>query len=234
MDTMPNATAIPRDDAGKLALLQHLAANLPNYVETLEISDADLERVRVGAAWFECILTAQDAAQDYSSALFALKRVLRDGPSSASVAFPSLPAAPRIPGLPPYADIFGFIGALITRIKKHRNYTAAIGQALRIIAAQSPGADPSTLQPVLSVDFQGGHPVLSWKTNGADALELEADHGEGAFRLMTIRTRPGYTDNTPLPAPGTAAVWKYRGIHLIRDERVGHWSQVLEVGVKGA
>lgn len=232
MDTMPNATAIPRDDAGKLALLQHLAATLPNYAEILEISADDLARLKAGAEWFDFILKTQDAAQDYSSALFALKRVLRDGPQSASVELPPL-AGFSIPAAPPFADIFGFLGALITRVKKHRNYTEAIGQALRIIAAQSPGVDSSTLQPILSVDFQGGHPVISWKGNGADALELEADHGEGTFRLMTIRMSSGYTDTTPLPAPGTAVVWKYRGIYLIRDERVGHWSQVLEVGVKG-
>jgi hypothetical protein len=233
MNTMPNASAIPRDDAGKLALLQHLAANLHGYVELLEISPADLAQIKAGAAWFECVLKAQDAAQDYSSALFALKRVLRDGPRSASVAFPSPPLPPALPEAPPFADIFGFVGALITRIKKHRKYTEAIGQALRIIAAQSPGVDPATLQPVLSVDFQGGHPVIAWKGNGADALELEADHGDGVFRLMTIRSRSGYQDNTPLPAPGTAVVWRYRGIFIINDERVGHWSQVLEVGVKG-
>lgn len=230
---MPNTSAIPRDDAGKLALLQHLAATLPNYAAALEISTDDLTLVKAGAGWFEYILNAQDAAQDYTSALFALKRVLRDGPKSAIVDPPPMPAIPSAPPLSPFADIFGFVGALITRIKKHKNYTEAIGQALRIIAAQSPGVDPSTLQSVLSVDFQGGHPVLSWKNNGADALELEADHGEGSFKLMNIRMSSGYRDSTPLPAPGTAAVWKYRGIYLIRDERVGHWSQVLEVGVKG-
>lgn len=230
---MPNNSAIPRDDAGKLALLQHLNTTLPNYAATLEISADDIAQVKAGAEWFEYILNAQDAAQDYTSALFALKRVLRDGPKGAAVEPPPLPARFSLPAAPPFADIFGFVGALITRIKKHKNYTEAIGQALRIIAASSPGADPSTLQPVLSVDFQGGHPVLSWKGNGTDALELEADHGEGSFSLLTIRMSSGYRDNAPLPAPGTAAVWKYRGIYLIRDERVGHWSQVLEVGVKG-
>ena len=39
---MPNATAIPRDDASKLALLQHLNAHLPNYALALEISADDL------------------------------------------------------------------------------------------------------------------------------------------------------------------------------------------------
>ncbi|MDD5037441.1 MAG: hypothetical protein PHE55_22165 [Methylococcaceae bacterium] len=175
----------------------------------------------------------QEAAQNYTDALFALKRVLRDGPKNAAVNLPPLPVLPASPASEPFADIFGFLGALISRIKKHKHYTEAIGQALNIIASQSPSLDPTTLQPVLSVDFQGGHPVLNWKSNGADALELEADHGVGSFSLLTIKMSPGFQDNTPLPSAGTAAIWKYRGICRIRDERVGHWSQVLEVVVKG-
>lgn len=35
---MPNTTAIPRDDASKLALLRHLDAHLPNYAAILEVT----------------------------------------------------------------------------------------------------------------------------------------------------------------------------------------------------
>lgn len=132
-----------------------------------------------------------------------------------------------------YANIFGFVGPLITRIKKHKNYTEAIGKALNIIATQGSDVDISTLQPVLSIDFQGGHPVLHWKSNSTDSLELEADHGTGNFSLLTIQHITSFQDNTELPASGTAVIWKYRAIYRIRDLQVGHWSQVLEVGVKG-
>ena len=230
---MPNATAIPRDDASKLALLQHLNAHLPNYAATLEISADDLSQLQKGLDGFDYILKAQDAAQNYTEALFALKRVLRDGPKNAPINLPPPPTLPPAPAAELYADIFGFLGALISRIKKHKNYTEAIGKALNIIPAHSPGIDPTTLQPLLTVDFQGGHPVLHWKNNSTDALELEADHGAGTFSLLTIQLSPGYQDNTPLPPAGTAALWKYRAIYRIRDQQVGHWSQVLEVGVKG-
>ncbi|MDD5037069.1 MAG: hypothetical protein PHE55_20270 [Methylococcaceae bacterium] len=229
---MPNATAIPRSDASKLALLQHLNANLPNYAATLEISADDLALLKTGTDWFEHTLKVQEAAQNYTDALFAFKRVLRDGPKSATLSLPSLMVLPAAPTSAPFADIFGFLGALIVRIKKQKYYTEAIGQALNIIASQSPGVDFSNLQPVLSVEFQAGHPVIHWKNMGADALELEADHGVGSFSLLTIKMTPGFQDNTPLPTTG-AAIWRYRGICHIRDERVGHWSQILEVVVKG-
>ena len=230
---MPNATAIPRDDASKLALLQHLNAHLPSYATILEISADDLAQLQTGSDVFDYILKVQDATKNYTDALFAVKRALRDGPKNANVKLPPSPTLPPAPATEPYADIFGFLGALISRIKKHKNYTEAIGKALNIISAHSPGIDLTTLQPLLTVDFQGGHPVLHWESNGADALELEADHGVGSFSLLTIQLSPGYQDNTPLPPAGTAALWKYRAIYRIRDQQVGHWSQVLEVGVKG-
>ena len=146
---------------------------------------------------------------------------------------PTAPALPTPPTSTPFSDIFGFVGPLITRIKKHSNYTEAIGKTLGIIAAIKPAIDTTTLQPLLSIDLQAGHPVISWKSNGTSALEIECDHGTGIFSLLTIRMSSGYQDNTALPAAGTAVIWKYRAIYHIRDKQVGHWSQVLEISVKG-
>ncbi|MEI6268323.1 MAG: hypothetical protein WCP01_05535 [Methylococcaceae bacterium] len=230
---MSTSSIIPRDDTSKLVLLQQLNAQLPNYASALDITESDLAQLKVGLDWFDYSLKAQDTTQNYSHALVALKNTLRDGPKSSAINLPAPPVFPIMPASEPYADIFGFLGALITRIKNHKNYTDAIGKALKIIATQSPGIDFASLQPALSVDFQGGHPVLHWKNNSTDAIELEADHGTGTFSLMTIQQTPGYQDNTPLPPSGTAVLWKYRAIYRIRDAQIGHWSQVLEVGVKG-
>ncbi|UOA07489.1 hypothetical protein [Methylobacter sp. S3L5C] len=101
------------------------------------------------------------------------------------------------PASVPYADIFGFLGALIVRIKRHKNYTEAIGKALHIIAPQSPGQDTATLQPILTYDFRGNHPVLYWKHNDTKALELEADHGTDTFSLLTIKISPSFEDKPP-------------------------------------
>ena len=230
---MSTSSIIPRDDTSKLVLLQQLNAQLPNYASALDITESDLAQLKVGLDWFDYSLKVQDTTQNYTHALVALKKTLRDGPKSTAINLPSPPVFPSPPTPEPYADIFGFLGALITRIKNHKNYTDAIGKALKIIATPSPGIDFASLQPALSVDFQGGHPVLHWKNNSTDTIEIEADHGTGTFSLLTIQQTPGYQDNTPLPTSGTAVLWKYRAIYRIRDAQIGHWSQVLEVGVKG-
>lgn len=67
-----------------------------------------------------------------------------------------------------------------------------------------------------------------------EALEIEVDRGNG-FTLFTIDSHPGHLDTAPLPtpAPGTTALWRYRGIYCLKDQRVGQWSVILEVAVKG-
>ncbi len=103
------------------------------------------------------------------------------------------------------------------RIKKHKNYTEAIGKALHIIRPQTPALDPALLQPELTYDFTAGHPVLYWRHNGTDALEIEADYGTGTYNLIAVRMSISFEDSTPLPLPGTVALWKYRAIYRIRD-----------------
>ena len=207
---MTTSTTIPRTDAGRRDLLQHLSVQLPNYATLLEISAADMDQVQSGSDWFDYSLKVEQAAQRYTDGNYAFKRVLRDGPKSAAIN----PPAPLV-------------------VIKQKNYTETIGKSLHIIPAQTPSPDPALLQPELTFDYNGGHPVLYWYHNGTDALVIEADYGTGAFGLVTIQMSTSFEDSSPLPLSGTVALWKYRAIYRIRDAQVGQWSKVLEVSVKG-
>ena len=231
---MPSATAIPRDDAGKLAFLQHLNTSLPGYAEILGVTAEELAKLASGTEWFGYILEVQHLASHFDDATVACKRILRDGPADSVLTIPALPIIPLQPVSPPFADIFGFVGLLIRRIKLQAKYTEAIGKALNIIPAHSPGVDPATVQPVLGVEFRGGHPYILCSLSGMDGFELEVDRGDGHFGLLTIDMTPNHLDDYPLPAPGATALWRYRAIYRLRDVRVGHWSQILQVSVIGA
>jgi len=230
---MTNSPTIPRTDAGRRDLLQHLSIQLPNYAAVLEVSASDIGQVQAGSDWFDYILKVEEAGQRYTDGNFGLKRVLRDGPKGTIINLPAPLVVVTPPTSEPYADILGFLGALIVRIKKHKNYTEAIGKALHIIPAQNPAPDPALLQPDLTYDFNAGHPVLYWYHNGTDALLIEADYGTGTFGLVGIQMTTRFEDSAPLPPPGTVALWRYRAIYRIRDNQVGQWSKVLDVSVKG-
>jgi hypothetical protein len=227
-----SSSVIPRVDSGKLALIQHIDATLPAYAATLDIGPDDLAELDNATAWFKFALDLQSALKTAGESAVAFKNAVRDGSQTGKPIIPSLRTIVA-PAGEPFQDVFGYLANLITRIRIHKNYTDALGKALSIIPTQSAAVDLSTMQPALDVDFQSGHPRILWTMRGMDALELEADHGDGHFALFTIDTTANHIDSTPLPPPGSVVLWKYRAIYRVRDERVGNWSPVLEVSVKG-
>ena len=226
------STVIPRVDSGKLALIVHINSVLSAYAAMLDFSADDLSELDRATAWFKYSLDLQSAYKATGEATVALKNAIRDGSPTGKAVIPTLPILTPPPG-EPFLDVFGYLSNVITRIRIHKNYTEAIGKALYIIPVQSLPVDPSAMQPVLNADFKGGHPRVLWAMHGMDALELEADHGDGHFSLLTIDMTPNHIDTTPLPPAGTVVLWRYRAIYRLRDEQVGNWSQGLEVSVKG-
>jgi len=135
---MTNSTSIPRNDAGRRELLQHLSIQLPNYATILEISTSDLDQVQAGSDWFDYSLKVEQAAQRFTDGIYAFKRVLRDGPKSAVINLPPPLVIITPPTSIPYPDIIGFLSALIIRIKKHKNYTEAIGKPCILFLPKTP------------------------------------------------------------------------------------------------
>ncbi len=228
---MSNSTAIPTDDSSKLILLRHINAVLPSIAGLLDISTEQLARLANASSWFAFALDYQTALKNAGTAAVAFKQVVRDGPMGGGLSFNAL-KLPSPPEGMPFEDVFGFLGMLIAQIKRHPHYTEAIGQSLSIIPSKSVPVDLSSVQPQLSVAMEHGQPRLSWLKNGMDCLEVEVDRGNG-FVLMTIDLTPGHLDDAQLPPAGSTALWKYRAIYRMKDQRVGQWSPVLEVAVKG-
>lgn len=229
---MADATQALLDDAGKLALLQHFAATLPRYAECLGLSPELLAQTDNAAAWFKFALDFEKAAKAYAQGAASFKDGVRDGQKFSVLALPSLnlPAPP--PG-EPFADAGGFLNALIVRIRLHPRYYESIGEALKLPPVDVGAMDLKTVQPRLSAELLGGHPNLHWNKHGLDALEIEVDRGEGGFIPLAIDLVPDFLDIAPLPSPGTCALWRYRAIYRHDGQRVGYWSQVLEIQVQG-
>jgi len=219
---------LPTDDAGKLAWLTNLGAKLPGYKTILNLTDADISGVQADNTFFAFVLNSNNQVAAYAKQWTTYKNTARSG-GDASLAI--LPVAPVFtsPAVTVEPDIFGRATALVARIRVATGYTQAIGQALRIIGADNP-VDPSTLKPVLDVEVDAGQVNVGWTKQSADGIEIWVDRGDGkGFIFLAIDTIPDYTDTQPLPA--TAAVWKYKAIYIIADERVGSWSDVVSLPV---
>jgi hypothetical protein len=224
-------SAIPRDDAGRLSLLRHLNATLPGMADLLGVPADLLARLDQATASFGFALDYQTALKNAAEGAVALKLAVRDGPVTGALAVHPV-TLPTPPAGPLFEDVYSFLVELIAFIKAQTHYTDAIGQTLNILALKAPAVDLDSVQPVLSYKFVNDQPYLDWAKAGMEALEIEADRGNG-FTLMTIDSHPGHLDTAPLPPAGTTALWRYRGIYRQKDQRVGQWSAVLEVAVKG-
>jgi len=217
---------MPNDDMGKVELMEHVAVNLPAYAPDLNVSTEALESHNADTKAFRYSLTMHHQMQSNAHNWTAHKNQLRDG-GSGSANWPVLlresDTAPPVvsPG------IIQRFSTLVAGIKAHKNYTAAIGQHLRLIGAEIL-MEPDTWKPVLKNRFSAGNPVICWAKGQAGSIEIWADRGNG-FALFAVNSEPDTIDTTPLPDTGTS--WKYKAIYRLHDQPVGQWSDVMNVKV---
>jgi len=219
---------LPDSDTGKDEFLANLSAKLPGYATTFGLDPAEVASVTADATAFRWTLDCQAQFKTATQQWTAFKNQLRDGPEGSS-AVPEAPALPAPPAVLPDYGIFKRISRLVARLKASTAYTPAIGEDLGIVGPEAE-TNLSEGKPLLTVrSVAGGHPEIVWKKGRYDALEIEVDRDGQGFRFLSIDTVPDYTDTHALPA--TPALWKYRAIYRLRDERIGQWSDTAQITV---
>ena len=227
---MPKAYYLPATDAGRLPWLNNFAIKLPSYSTVLGLNAGDVASVTADAAFFSYVLNSQLQIAAYAQQWTAYKNLARDGGAVSIVTAPVAPALGVAPALV-NPGILTRVKALVARIKVAPAYTDSIGQALGIVGADHT-VDVNTMKPVLTAALEAGHVDLGWTKHGMDGIEIQVDRGSG-FGLLAIVTVQKYTDTAALPAAGQSALWKYKGIYLQSDQRVGQWSDVVSIPVAG-
>lgn len=220
---MPRNYYMPQDDSGKAALLEHLAARLPTYAQTLAIDPEDLAAVQADALVMRYTVAARMAIEAHARQWTAFRNLIRDGGES-SGSFPQTLTLPApVPAVPP--GVVPRLAALVARLKTARHYNEAIGQDLRLIGAEQSAAS-GAWKPDLVIASRSGYPVLQWTKGQADALELWVDRGDGqGFAFLTIATDSRYTDRSPA-AGGNCT---YKAVYRLRDAQVGQWSNLVSL-----
>ncbi len=114
---------------------------------------------------------------------------------------------------------------------RHPAYTEAIGQSLGIEGPEASGPDLEAAQPDLTgAKVVAAAVLIPWTKGKFHGIRIEADRGDGkGWAFLAIDTRPDDSDTEPFPSGG--AVWRYRAIYLLDDEKVGQWSPAVSVNV---
>ena len=220
---------MPKDDAGKAALLDHLAKHLPAHAAALGLTEADINEVKADAAAFAYTLSALETVQSNGKLWTAFKNQQRDG-GSGGTAYPNLTNLPApVPAVP--LGIIPRLSNLVARIKAAREYSEAIGKDLNIVGTVQV-MEIDEVKPIIEITTRGGQPIIQWSKGDADALEIWVDRNDDrGFGLFTIANSPRITD--PTPAPATPVQWKYKAIYRLKDDRIGDWSTITPVSVGG-
>lgn len=118
-------------------------------------------------------------------------------------------------------------------MKKQLNYDKADGLDLMIEREATEGLNPEDAQPDLKLSVTAsGVVAVEWKKIGYDMLELQyRKFGETLWQLADKSTEKIIEFAPPLTTPGVPEKFEFRGIYLIKNQRVGQWSAIYSVTV---
>ncbi|MBI5773263.1 MAG: hypothetical protein HZA89_05915 [Verrucomicrobia bacterium] len=230
---MPKSDLIKKPDALFSQQLNTYKNNIGTFAATLGVTAGQMTAQAADADYYAYVLACVDVCNNCSQQWTAWKETLRGGgtvPVGGAPGEPPLPAA--VPAVAP--GIEARFRALVKLNKAHPNWSTAISEALGTEGEVQSGPDFTTFKPDLKLELSGGNVFVRWgwqnKKAFLDALEIQVDRGTGAgWQLLTIDTTPNYLDTAPPPA--SAAKWTYRAIFRVGDQRVGQWSDEVNITV---
>lgn len=217
----------------KLAIqINNFANKIDTYATQFGFTPAETLNMRYDAMFFTWAVNNVAKIDTYKKNWTVFKTILLKGEDG--VATNNVPAPPTL-DVQPIAVTPGMLKrftSMVARVKAHPSYTTAIGQNLGIEGAENATLDPQEAKPVINVGMNADKVVVEWTKGAYSGIHIEKDSGNG-FVMLDKDFIPDYIDNSPLPASGTSALWKYRAIYLIKDEKVGQWSNIASITVAG-
>jgi hypothetical protein len=226
---------IPHDDAGRELWISNFANKLGTYATKYGITATEVTDTQNGAAWFRYWLDYKNKYQEYTKKVTDFKnQIIKGVPSGAVAAITPTPPVLPVPPTAVNPDVFGRASSIAARIKGFQSYTPADGLDLGIVGNQTV-LDLVNIQPKFSIRLVAGKPEIVWAKQNMSGIEIYKSTGEAPdYVFLAFDSNPNYTDNSPLPAQGKSAVWKYKIIYKYKDEQVGKWSDEISITVTGA
>lgn len=217
----------------KLAIqISNFASKIGTYATLFALTEAEVLVAQVDAAHFSYTLSNLKKIDTHKKNWTTYKNILKRG--EANVTINAEPVMPTLE-VPPTRAAPGVLirfTTMVNRIKAHQAYTTAIGQNLGIEKATTKKANPDVAQPTLKALLRGGKVNLVWKKGNFTGIFIEKDIGAG-FVTLDKDFSPDFVDNSAMPAQGESAIWRYRAIYLLGDDKVGLMSDIVTITVAG-
>jgi len=212
--------------------LSNFGSKIGTYATLFALTPAEITSIQADAAQFAWTVMSFKKIESNKQNWTKYKKILRKGEANVTVnVAPSAPALDAVPAAVAPGVSFRFT-TIVKRIKAHPCYTTAIGQNLGIEKTATAKGNTDDAQPKLKAIMRGGKVNLVWKKGNFTGILIEKDSGAG-FVALDKDFSPDFIDNSPMPAAGESAVWKYRAIYLVGDDKVGLISDIVSITVAG-
>ncbi len=118
---------------------------------------------------------------------------------------------------------------IMKRMKASPAYHSGLGTDMGIVAG-SHKVDLNTFKPQLKVSNEASMIAIRFKKYGMERFEFYGRcDGEEKFQMIGLRSfSPFYFKPEALPG-NPAQTWYIKAIAILRDERVGEWSNTVQV-----
>ncbi|MBK7871948.1 MAG: hypothetical protein IPJ74_15370 [Saprospiraceae bacterium] len=229
---MAKAYYLPNGDEERATWLNNFAVKLSHYAMKYSVTSEEMMDAQSSALYFDALIKGKNQFSNFQNAYTAYKNAMRNGLKAGATLQPLVqPMLTLPPPVPP--GIFTRMAAIVNRIKSHINYSVADGLDLGIEGAEKT-VETSSTKPTANLRLSdGGHPELLWVKYNFDGIEVHKQVDGGEMQFLAIDMQPHFIDLSELPPPGKSAVWTYRIIYLLKDKRVGQWSDVVRITVTG-
>jgi len=227
------ADYVASGDLAFVVQMENFAEKLPTYQTTFGLTAAQLDAVNADRDWLVYVVVRLQQAAAYAEDWTKLKDLVRNGKGGAVIG--PFPVAPDITAPPATAilpNVEKRFRAFSRQLKTHNNFATNIGEDLMIIKPKTV-FDPATAKPLLKLRIMGALVEVMWVKGPWSSLEIWVRRNGGAWEFLTIDSIPNYIDTAAMPPAGQSQVWEYKGIFRFRDIRVGNWSEVASISVKG-
>lgn len=228
------ADYVKKSDIEFAAQLENFADKLSSYAATFGLTIAEVDAVNADREFYVFVMLRSGQADFFTQDWTKLKDQVRYGTGGAVIGpFPVPPDVSSPPAVTPLPNVEKRFRDLAQRLKKHPNYTKAIGEDLGIEAPVETPPDLSTSQPLIKLRIVGAQVEVGWTKGKFSALEIMVSRNGAAFEFLTIDSIPNYIDTAAMPPAGQTQLWKYKAIYRLGDQRVGQWSDEVSISVKG-
>lgn len=221
---------LPTNDTGKVIWFENFYTKLLVYAAILGITPAQLADLEKDKKMFAAVVVALQTIKDYLKSLATFKREIANGTAAGAKDMP-------VPTMdtPPTAvteGIFNRVTSLIKVIKVNANYTETIGNDLGIIGTEI-NHDFDNAKPAPKLSLRNSSVYVKWKKEQTDAVDIDADYGDGSGFAHIARVTTNHFVDPHLPATGESKIYRYKLRFVVDDEQVGLWSDDEEITVTG-